>query len=150
MRDLTLPVMSADLIWQLTRPWNCHHLRRTHPVRKSTLEKGSLAGALTFVDSGLANRKAVDVSVDEGVVAMALKNDKEEDLRKPDKMWASSDLTGGARKAIAKADRKLDMYRPAAKIYALRKVSALARAEQRAKAGIDHTKVKTGRKSSSA
>lgn len=139
--------MSADLIWQLTRPWNCHQLRRTHPLRMKTTEKGSLAGSLTFADSGLANRKAVDVAVDDGVVEMALKNDKEEDLRKPDKMWVKSTLRGGARKAISKADHKLDLYRPAAKTYALRKVSALARAELRRKAGINHTKVKKGRTS---
>lgn len=123
-------------------------MRRTHPVRKSTMEKGSLSYELTFADSGIANRKAVDVAVDEGVISIALKNSKEEDLRKPDKMWTSVDLNGGARKSIAKADRKLDMYRPAAKKFALRKVSALARAEQRAKAGVDHTKIKTGRTSS--
>lgn len=140
--------MSADLVWELTRPWNCAHVRRTHPVRLLTTEKGSLSGSHTFADSGLANRKAVDISVDEDDVILALKNDKEDDLNKPDKMWATSKLSGGARKASGKADAKISEYRPAAKNIALRKVSALTRAEQRAAAGMDHTKVKIGRTSS--
>lgn len=138
--------MSADLLWELVRPWNCHQIRRTHPVRKSTLDKGSLAGAVSFVDSGLANRKAVAIEADEDGLTIALKNDDEGDFRKPDKMWTNtSTLSGGARKAISKADYKLASYRPAAKDLALRKVSALARAEARRKAGVDHTKVKKGR-----
>lgn len=137
---------SADLLWELVRPWNCHQIKRTHPLRKSTVEKGSLAGGVTSVDSGLANRKAIAIEVDEDGLTIGLKNDDEAEFRKPDKMWTNtSNLSGGARKAIAKADYKLSSYRPAAKALALRKVSALARAEARRKAGYDHTKVKKGR-----
>lgn len=139
--------MSADLIWELTRAWDCTHVRRTHPVRLLTTEKGALSGAHSFADSGIANGKAVDVSVDDGDVLLALKNDAEADARKPDAMWKECKLDGGARCALAKADAKVSEYRPAARELAMKKVSAFTRAEQRAKAGVDHTKVKKGRSS---
>lgn len=139
--------MSADLIWELTRPWNCAHMRRTHPVKLLTTEKGSLSGRRTFVDSGYSNAKAVDVAIDDGSVILSFKNDAEADARKPDKLWTSSTLSTGARAALSKTEAKVGAYRPAATEIALKKVSAAVRAEQRSAAGVDHTSVKKGRSS---
>jgi Ribosomal L28e protein family len=147
--------MSADLVYQVTRRWNCHQIkrpalivRRTNPKKVFTTVKGSLGGTSTFADCGASNRKAVDISANEdGTPVLSLKNDRDADMRKPDKMWATTTLTGGVRKAIAKTDKALSMYRPAARTLALRKVSALARANARVKSGVDHTKVKKGRHS---
>jgi Ribosomal L28e protein family len=139
-------VMSTDLVWELVRPWNCNQIYRSHPVRRFTTEKGSLCGSVKSADSGLAGRRAVHVDADEnGVPELSRKNGREGDLRKPDKMWKTISLRGGARKAIAKADSALTMYRPAARKHALRKVSLLARAQARANSGVNHKKVKTGR-----
>jgi hypothetical protein len=145
--------MSADLVYQLTGQWNCHQIkrpalivRRTNPKKTFTFVKGSLAGASTFADCGASNAKAVDISADEdGTPVLSLKNDRECDTRKPDKMWASTTLNGGVRKALAKTDKQLSLYRPAARTLAMRKVSAIARATARMNAGVDHTKVKKGR-----
>lgn len=138
--------MSADLVWQLTRKCNSHHLRRTHPVRRYTTEKGSICGSVTFSDSGIGHRRAVDVSPDEnGVPVLSCKNEKACQARKPDQMWSTTVLHGGARKAISKADAIVTAYRPASKKLVLRKVSLLSRANARAKAGINHAKIKKGR-----
>jgi Ribosomal L28e protein family len=140
--------MSADLVWELVRPWNCHQLYRSHPVRRHTTERGSLLNAIKSADSGLANRRAVHVDADEnGIPELSRKNPRDADFRKPDKMWKTISLRGGARKAIAKADTALTMYRPAAKKHALRKISLLSRAQARANSGVNHKKVKTGRTS---
>lgn len=138
--------MSADLIWQLTRSWNCHRIRRTHPTRVYTMEKGSLTGAVTLADSGIANPRAVDVSPNEnGVPTLSRKNQKRRNMRKPDRMWSTVVLNGGARKALSKASTVISRYRPQVKKAVLRKVSLLSRANARAKVGINHTKVKKGR-----
>ncbi len=118
-------------------------------MRLYTTEIGTLNHTMTFADSGLANRKAVDVRADaDGVPEISLKNDSDVDQHKPDKMWKTVTLNGGARKAMARTDHMLSSYRPAAKEFAVRKVSALARADARAKSGLNHEKVKKGRTSS--
>lgn len=115
---------SEALIWAVTKK-NCSKgVRRTHPVRLFTLEKGSLQSRRVQCDSGLARKKVVDVSVnDDGIPVLSLKNDKEDELRNPDKMWRVITLSGGVRKALAKTDSLLSVYSPAMKKPAMRKVS---------------------------
>ena len=110
------------------------------------MEKGTLTNRRKFVDSGLANKRAVHIDVDDnGTPVLMLKNDRDEDMRKPDKMWRTISLAGGVRKACKKTETALAMYKPAATKLACRKVSATYRAEMRAKKGINHKNVKTGR-----
>lgn len=121
--------MSEALVWQVLCRNNSKGLRRTHPVRLFTTEKGSLHAPRMRKDSGLSRRKAVDVTADEdGIPILSLKNDREEDLRKPDKMWRVITLSGGVRKALAKTDKVLSVYNPAMKKPAMRKVSAYYKA----------------------
>lgn len=121
--------MSEALVWAIMKK-NCSKgLRRTHPVRLFTTEKGSLKSRRVHCDSGLARKKAVDITVnDDGIPVISLKNDKEEDLRNPDKMWRVVTLSGGVRKALAKTDSLLSVYSPAMKKPAMRKVSAYYKA----------------------
>lgn len=124
--------MSEALVWQVLKSRSSKLLRRTHPVRSFTIEKGSLLHARSFSDSGLARVKAVDVSVnDDGIPVLSLKNDKPEHRRKPDKMWRAITLSGGVRKALARTDKVLTVYQPSAKKDAMRKVSAIYKAAQR-------------------
>lgn len=143
--------MSASLMWQVTRVSTSRTTKRTHPKLALTSEKGSLRNLRKFADSGLCNYRAVDVDADEnGVPVLSLKNAKPADARKPDKMWKSITLSGGVRKAITKTDRALEMYRPAARKMALRKVSVLYKAQARKNRGITHASVKAGRTSEKA
>ncbi len=76
---------------------------------------------------------------------LSLKNSRAADARKPDKMWQSVTLNGGVRKALAKTDRALSTYRPAAKKLAMRKVCAIYKAKSRKDKGITHASIKAGR-----
>lgn len=138
--------MSSALIWQLTRKSTSRSSKRTQPKVAVTCEKGSLSNIRKSADSGLTTTHAVDVDVDDnGVPVLSLKNTAPEDARKPDKMWKTTRLNGGVRKALQKTDRALEGYRPAAKKQAMRKVSALYKAEARKNRGVDHTTLKAGR-----
>lgn len=124
--------MSEELVWQILKKRNGKTLRRTHPVRTFTTEKGTLENKRTLRDSGLARAKAVDVTANEdGIPVLSLKNDKPEDARCPDKMWRVVILDGGVRKALAKTDQLLSAYHPAMKKPAMKKVNAIYKAAQR-------------------
>lgn len=138
--------MSAALVWQLTRNSTSRTSKRTHPKVSVTCEKGSLTNLRKSADSGLASTHAVDVDVDDaGVPVLSLKNAAPDDARKPDKMWKTTRLNGGVRKALQKTDRALEGYRPAAKKLAMRKVSVIYKAEARKNRGVNHASLKTGR-----
>lgn len=139
-------VASPALLWQLTRKRSSRAAKRTHPKLAVTFEKGSLTAARRAVDSGLCTERAVDVDADEnGVPVLAIKSTKPCAGRKPDKLWRTTTLSGGVRKALARTERQLATYRPAATKLALRKVSAIYKAQQRKNKGITHASIKTGR-----
>lgn len=144
--EKVLPKMSSSLMWQVTRVSTSRTSRRTHPKVAMTREKGSLRNVRKFADSGFCNVRAVDVDAnDYGIPVLSLKNAKATDSRKPEKMWTSMTLSGGVRKALAKTDRALAMYRPAARKHAMHKVSAIYKALARKQRGITHASVKAGR-----
>lgn len=139
-------VASSALLWQLTRKTSSRQVKRTLPKATFTWEKGSLTNKRFSADSGISGLRAVDVDVDEnGFPVLSLKNSRPADARKPDKMWQSVTLKGGVRKALAKTERTLANYRPAAKKLALRKVSAIYKAKSRKAKGITHASIKVGR-----
>lgn len=117
--------MSEALVWEVMKKSSSKSIRRTHPVNTFTIEKGTLRHKRILRDSGLARVKAVDVNInDDGIPVLSMKNDTPDESRCPDKMWRTVTLNGGVRKALAKTDSLLSVYKPALKKPAMRKVSA--------------------------
>lgn len=132
--------MSDALVWTLLRKNNNKVSKRTHPVTRTTIEKGSLRNVRTRKDSGYANRRAVDVSTnDDGVPVLSVRNNDDAFSRKPDKMWNSITLNGGVRRAISKADTVLKGYPDETRHAALAKISAIYLAQMRKNRGIGHS-----------
>lgn len=132
--------MSDALIWEIIRKNNGKTLKRTHPVTHLSLEKGSLMNWRARNDSGFAKTAAVDVSANEdGVPVISFRNQKPRASRNPDKMWCSTTLSGGVRKASCKAEDLLKDYKGNTRRAALAKISAIYRAQQRKNRGVDHT-----------
>lgn len=132
--------MSDALVWRILLKSNSKALKRTHPVTRSTLEKGSLRNTRHEKDSGFSCTSAVDVSAnDDGIPVISFRNRNPAAQRHPDKMWRAVTLNGGVRKALSKAGRMLSPYKPAVRHAALGKVSALYHAHVRKNRGIDHT-----------
>lgn len=131
--------MSDTLLWTLLRKNNNKVSKRTHPVMSTTIEKGSLRNTRTRKDSGYANRRAVDVSTNEdGLPVLSIRNDDDAVSRQPDKMWKSTTLSGGVRRAISKADTALKGYPADQRHAALAKISAIYLAQMRKNRGIGH------------
>lgn len=129
--------MSEGLVWEVMKKNSAKSVRRTHPVCTFTLEKGTFGHRRILRDSGLARLKAVDVSVnDDGVPVLSMKNENPDENRHPDKMWREVTLNGGVRKALAKTDALLEVYNPATKKPAMRKVSAYYKALARKNKGV--------------
>lgn len=128
--------MSEELVWQILKKRNGKTLRRTHPVRTFTTEKGTLENKRVMRDSGLARTKAVDVTSNEdGIPVLSLKNNNPKHARCPDKMWRVVTLNGGVRKALAKTDELLSAYHPGMKKPAMKKVNAIYKAAQKKNKG---------------
>lgn len=133
-------IMSDALVWEILQKNNGKAIKRTHPVVHMTMEKGSLTNLRSRSDSGFAKSSAVDVtSNDDGIPVLAMRNQKPDSSRKPDKMWRTVTLNGGVRKAISKADNLLKGYDKLTRHRALAKVSALYRAHNRKNCGVDHS-----------
>lgn len=121
--------MSEALLWQVTKKYSSKMIVRHYPKRSFTIEKGSLNHTRKLSDSGICRKKAVDITTDEDdIPVISLKNDKPQFARNPDKMWRSTTLSGGVRKALAKTDALLSVYAPSMKKPAMKKVSALYKA----------------------
>lgn len=134
--------MSEALVWQVIRKNNSRALRRSHPSSRTTLEKGSLKNQRKKHDSGLCGRFAVDVTPnDEGIPVLYVRTNKEENARKPDRLWQQYTLNGGVRKALKRAESVLAAHPESVKKAALRKISASYRAVGRIQAGWDHTRL---------
>lgn len=131
--------MSDDLIWQVVKRNNSKAVKRTHPFSKMTIEKGTLRNQRIPCDSGFARSKAIDVTAnDEGIPVLSIKNTDPADARKPDKMWRAVTLSGGVRKAVSHTEKLLEHYPVGVKKTALRKVSAIYKAQSRMSKGYDH------------
>lgn len=134
--------MSDALVWTLLRKNNSKASKRTHPLTRTTIEKGSLRNNRARKDSGYANRRAVDVSVNEdGLPVLSIRNEDAAVSRAPDKMWNSITLSGGVRRAISKADNVLKEYPAETRHAALAKVSAIYLAQMRKNRGIGHATI---------
>lgn len=132
--------MSDAVVWRVLLKNNSKALKRTHPVTRTTLEKGSLRNTRHEKDSGYACTSAVDVSAnDDGIPVISFRNRNPSAQRHPDKMWRAVTLNGGVRKAISKAGNMLSSYKPAVRKAALAKVSAVYHAHVRKNHGVDHT-----------
>lgn len=131
--------MSDALLWEIVRKNNGKSMKRTHPVAHLSLEKGTLMNWRSRHDSGFANTAAVDVSANEdGIPVISLRNQKPEASRNPDKMWHAVTLSGGVRRATAKAEDLLKDYNENTRRAALAKISVIYRAQQRKNRGVDH------------
>ena len=145
--------MSADLVWQLVRN-NSSFLVRRNGV-EFTSEPGNLTGCNTFKFSGLANTKAVDLSVKKGKVTIGLKKTKQSKVRSPAAAWSSSVLSRATPRAgqIPASIRKITTgshYRPDLARFAIARYHALRRSLNVKKADKKQQRRVRGRKAKAA
>ena len=131
---------SPDLLWLLVRNNSSFLVKRDGA--EFTSEPGNLTNLNTFKFSGLANRKAVDVSIVKNKVTIGLKKSKASKSRSPAKAWATSVLSRATPRAgqIPASIRKItagSFYRPdlarfaIARYHALRRTLAVKKADKK-------------------
>lgn len=86
--------MSTALVWELIRKNNCFLVKRNHAGGVAfSYEKGNLTGIHCEKQSGLAQKRAVDIQETDGGVIVSLKATKKDKINNPKKMWSSNKYT---------------------------------------------------------
>eukprot|EP00697_Spironema_sp_BW2_P015445 gnl/Spiro4/62_TR34_c0_g1_i1.p2 gnl/Spiro4/62_TR34_c0_g1~~gnl/Spiro4/62_TR34_c0_g1_i1.p2 ORF type:complete len:201 (-),score=82.97 gnl/Spiro4/62_TR34_c0_g1_i1:102-632(-) len=131
---------SPDLLWLLVRNNSSFLVKRNGA--EFTSEPGNLTNMNSFKFSGLANRKAVDLSIVKNKVTIGLKKSKQSKVRSPAKAWATSVLSrttpragqipASIRKITAGSHYRPDLARFAiARYHALRRTLAVKKADKK-------------------
>jgi large subunit ribosomal protein L28e len=139
---------SDQVVWAIVNKWNAHQCKRRGgdwgaKAHGNTIlfssEKGNLMNENSYKYSGFANKKAIDLSIDESKIELGLKTKKGK--------YADTKMNKGFRRVVNSIRKQgvTNYYRPDLHNAALARWTALNRAAKVSKGVIKGSKSRGGR-----
>eukprot|EP01023_Acetabularia_acetabulum_P032943 TRINITY_DN3079_c0_g1_i1.p1 TRINITY_DN3079_c0_g1~~TRINITY_DN3079_c0_g1_i1.p1 ORF type:complete len:166 (+),score=23.54 TRINITY_DN3079_c0_g1_i1:120-617(+) len=125
--------VSRELLWEVVSKHNSFLRSNLNKVRFSS-EKGNLYNKHSLSASGLANYKTVDIQDGGDCVEITLDSQKPGAKVQPSKMKNKYIIKKSARRGLAGLKKRISHYRPDLADSAVRRMSAIIRAQRKIKA----------------